>query len=355
MQKNKEATDNQIISKKNVVIWFIVAALVVIAIGLWILADASKKASNTVVFKVGSENVYLDEVNFAILQNIELLGLTAESVQGETLEDTVQVNELYKQSIIKDVMDYKVKCLIAQQQGSSLTEEDKVNIQQDAINYLSSVDARVLNKWEVQQELVEEVYEQRYLAAKLEKSVIQDVSIEEQRYCTVYIMLFPKIVMEGSNAYAKQEDGVTPILLSDEDIEQRKADAEAALLELRDGADEEETAAAYGVAEYSAEESNLIDSFEEPFLGEIKKLSDGECSPVIDTASCYAIVKMISENDEETASQIMQYYQADFQQELLEEKQVEWYEQLGIGQKPELVGKVWDKISLYDYMERMEE
>ena len=58
----------------------IAIVLVVAFIALWKLSGEDKKPSNQLVFTVGTEEVYLDEVNFCILQNVMNLGITAQSM-----------------------------------------------------------------------------------------------------------------------------------------------------------------------------------------------------------------------------------------------------------------------------------
>ena len=74
---------------------------------------------------------------------------------------------------------------------------------------------------------------------------------------------------------------------------------------------------------YSGEESNTPESFGEPFTEYAQSLKDGECSPVLETESCYAILKMITVNDEEIADQIMQHYRAEMEEEAVTEKKKE--------------------------------
>lgn len=355
-QKKKleeEQTAKQAKKKRETVITIVVvlAVLVIAFVGLWKLSGEDDKSSKQLAFTVGTEEVYMDEVNFCILQNTVDLGVDAEHLDSVTAEDGTSANDYYKQEILEMIMDYKVEYLIAKEQGITLTEEEEKEILLDVVEYMSKVNASTLNKWGVKQELVEEVYKQRYLAHKLEETVKNDVSAEDLTYCTVYLMLFPKVEMDEEGNYVTEEDGQTPILLSDEAIAQRKKDAEGALAELEEGADVVEVAEKYGVALYSGQESNTPDSFGEPFSDYAKKLKDGECSPLIDIASCYAIIQMIEDNNEELANQIREYYQVDLESDAVKEQREKWYEELGIGKEPVFEGKVWEKISLYDYVQ----
>ena len=75
----------------------------------------------------------------------------------------------------------------------------------------------------------------------------------------------------------------------------------------------------------------------------------------METASCYGILKMITENNEEIAEQIMGYYKSDLEQETIEENKTKWYEEAGAGSGAEFVGSTWENISLYDFVKYVEE
>ncbi len=351
-KKNTEEKKNHNKLIKNILFSIgIVVALVLAGFGLWKLSGEEDKPSNTLVFTIGSEEVYLDEVNFCILQNVLNLGITAQSMQGVTAEDGTDAATYYKQEILDLIMDYKVEYLVAKEQGITMTEEEEKQVQSDVVEYLGKIDARLLNQWGIGQDVVYEVYRQRYLASQLEQTVIEDVEVEDQNYCTIYMLLFPKVEMQEDGNYVAQEDGVTPVMLSDDEIKKRKEDAEQALAELKDGADVEAIAQQYGVEKYSSAESNMASSFGEPFTQYAESLKAGEYSPVLETESCYAIIKMIKENNEALASEVMKRYRADVAKEKLQEKRIEWREQLGVGKTPEFNSKIWEKISLYDYVQ----
>ena len=213
----------------------------------------------------------------------------------------------------------------------------------------------ILKQLGITQERVIEIYTQRYLAHALEESVIKDLKVEEQKYCTMYMLLFPKVETDANGDYVREDDGETPVMLSEEDIKKKKEDCEKAYEELKDGADIEEIAVKYGVSNVSGEESNLAESFEKPFSEYAVKLKEGEYSPILETASCYGILKMITENNEEIAEQIMGYYKSDLEQETIDENKTKWYEEAGAGSGADFVGSTWENISLYDFVKYVEE
>lgn len=351
-QKNDSDAKDKSKIKENILTGIVVLIMLAVAVfGLWKLSGESEKPANTLVFTVGTEEVYLDEVNLCVLQNMLSLGIAAEDMQNTTAEDGTGAADHYKQAILELIMDYKVAYMVAKEQGLSLTEEEKEQVRLDVVGYLGEVDARLLNAWGIEQERIEEVYMQRYLAHKLEETVTGEIQVDDQNYCTIYLMLFPKIEMLEDGNYATLEDGETPIMLSDEEIKQAKENADNAWKELQEGADVVEIAEKYNVQSFSGEESNLADSFDEPFKQYTKSLKENEYSPVLETESCYAIVKMVKENNAEIAEQILSYYKEDLKKEALEEQRTTWYEEMGIGQEPVYNGKIWDKLSLYDYVQ----
>ena len=89
---------------------------------------------------------------------------------------------------------------------------------------------------------------------------------------------------------------------------------------MKAGGDPAEIAKKYGVEAYSSEESNTPETFGEPFSDYAKKLKNGECTPVLDIESCYAIMQMVKVNNEQIASEIREYYQADMKDQALEYK-----------------------------------
>lgn len=350
-KENNEMQTRKLKTENIITVLVVLVVLIVAAFGLWKLSGESDKPSQMLVFTVGTEEVYQDEINLCILQNMIALGVDTEHLDTKKTEDGTPAAEHYKQQILEVIMDYKVECMIAKEQGITLTDEEEKEVLLDVVEYMSQVDARLLNHWGITQDLMEDVYRQRYLAHKLEETVRKEVEVDNVQYSTIYLMLFPKVEMNEDGSYVTEEDGETPVMLSDSAIKQRKEDADKALAELQDGADVVEVAKKYGVDSYSGEESNTPDSFGEPFSDCVKQLKQGEYSSVIDIQSAYAIVKMIEKNNEKLASEIREHYQTDLEKEAIEKNKVKWYEKLGIGSEPVFEGKLWENISLYDYVQ----
>lgn len=335
--------------RKEIVFTVIVALLflLIAALGLWKLSGVSDAPADKLVFTVGEEKVYLDEVNLFFLQNTVNLGITNASLDGTTAEDGTPAADYYKQEVLEVIVNNKMEYQLAKKRGITLTEMEQKEVRSDAVQFMGKMNGSVLKELGITQECVEESYRQRYLAKKLEDTVTEEIEINDQRFCTIYLLLFPKVEMT--------EDGQLGEKLSEETIAENKLAADAAYAELLEGADIEEVAKKYGVEEYSGEESNMAESFGEPFSEYAATLKKDEISPVLDTDSCYAVVKMVEENNEEFAEQILSYYRQDVEKEKLEEERKLWYEETGISEEPEFANKVWDAISFYDYSKYMED
>ncbi len=349
---NKKA--NRLHSRRLLYGTLIVLLAVIVAVIVRTVSKSNRGSDQIPVFRVGEETVFLDEVNLYLLQNVVNAGVTK-----DTLDQAMQTGEKTEEEYINDVfraiMDLKVENIVAAEKGISLTEDEKENIEKKAFDYIGSVDGHILYKFGITQELVAKTYTEQYLAKKLEDSVTEDIDVEEQRYCTIYKLYFPKVEMDENGDYVRAEDGKTPVMLSDDTIAEVKKNAEDAYEKILAGEDIAEIAKEYQVDMYSGEESNLTNSFEETFIPYVQTLKEGECSPIIELSSCYLIVKMMEWNNEEIANQILGYYRDDLEKEAAGEKKTEWYDEMGISQNPDFVGNAWKEISLYDYVQDVEE
>ncbi len=356
-KQNKNGNDSKEHSKhREIIITVVVVAVMVIlaAAGLWILSGEGNKPSDKLAFTVGEDRVYLDEVNFYILQNVVSQKITKDILDNTKAGDGTSAAEYYKQEILELIADNKIESRVAENRKLTITSEEESLIRSDAVEFMASINASVLNELGITQDMVLSVYRERYLAKKLENTVTDDIERESQKFCTIYLLLFPKLEMDEQGDYKKQEDGETPIMLSEDDIAKRKQDADSAYQDLKAGVPIEEIAEKYGVAAYSGEESNLTGSFGEPFSGYAESLKEGEYSPVLETESCYAILQVVKENNEQIAEQILSYYNQDVDKEAIKEEKKKWYEEIGV-EKPVLNKSVWENVSLYDFMQYVED
>lgn len=340
--------------KGSIVLCSFIGVAAILAFVLWLNRFAFYEPAEVKAFQVGEDMVYMDEVNFCILENMLDLGIDVEALQESVAED-MTADEFYKQNIMNAIMDYKVEAQMAKREGLVLTKEEKEDANKDVISFMETVDGGVLRELGITRDTIVDVYQQRYLAQKLVAQVTENLETEEVSYCTMYMLMFPKIKMTVDGNYVKNEDTGEPIMLSDEEISKREAEADTAYEELQSGADIEELAKKYGVEGFSGEESNTPESFGEPLSEYAKTLKEGEISPVIDISSCYVILKMINPNNKEMAEQIMGYYRSDLAEKAIEENKTKWYDEIGASQDKTWTSAAWKKVTLYDFVGYVEE
>lgn len=353
--KTEKLQDKKTVRNIILTVFAVVVVIVLLALGLWLLSEKSKTPEETVVMKVGDRDVYLDEVNLYCLENVTQLGITIDQLDTVTASDGTPAPEYYKREILDLILDTKITYMKAVEEGITLTKEEKSAIQSDAVEYMSNVSGSVTKKMGITMNTVLQSYEERYVVKKYGDELMSDVEVEEQQYCTIYMLLFPKVQVDEKGNYIKDSDGESAILLSEDEIKEKKADADAALLELQDGADIEEVAKEYGVDLVSGQESNLVGSFGDPFDEYAGTLKEGELSPVLEIESCYAIIQMVEENNEDLAQQITSHYREEKEKEEMSQFLASWYEEYGIDKDNVLVGSAWDKLSLYDFAQYVEE
>ena len=358
MENNRKKISKQNTKKNSnrltLCVIFCIALIVLGAVIVWAVSKPNRGSDQTPVFRVGEETVYLDEVNLYLLQNVMNAGVTKASLD-QAIESGRKTEEEYINDVLCVIRDLKVENIVAREQGISLTEEENDTIQQKASEYIGNIDGRLIKKFDITQELAARMYKEQYLARKLEDSFTKDIDVEEKRYCTIYKLFFPKVEMDENGDYVRAEDGKTPVMLSNDAIAKAKKNAEDAYEKILAGEDIAEIAKEYQVDAYSGEESNLTDNFEEPFDQYVDTLKEGECSPIIELSSCYLIVKIMEWNNEEAVNQILDYYKNDLEKDAVTQKKSEWYDETGIQQTLDFVGDTWRQISLYDYVQDMEE
>ncbi|MDD6069986.1 MAG: peptidyl-prolyl cis-trans isomerase [Clostridiales bacterium] len=340
--------------KRSIVLCTFIVAAAILAFVLWLNRFVFYEPADVKAFQVGENMVYMDEVNFCILESVLDLEIDAKALEENVAED-MTADEFYKQNIMNAIMDYKVEEEMAKREGLVLTKEEKEQANKDVISFMETVDGGVLRELGITRDTIVEVYQQRYLAQKLETQVTENLEAEEVSYCTMYMLMFPKIKMDADGNYVKDEDTGEPIMLSDEEISKRKAEADTAYEELKSGADIEELAKKYGIESFSGEESNTPESFGEPFSDYAKTLKEGEVSPVLDISSCYVVLKMMNPNNKEMAEQIRGYYRNDLAQKTIEENKTKWYDEIGVSQDETWTSAAWKKVTLYDFVGYVEE
>ena len=153
-RKKKEPNQRNRHLETVITVAIVVILVVLAAAGLWILSGEGNRPSDKLVFTVGEEKVYLDEVNFCILQNMVNLRITADALNNTTAQDGTGAAEYYKQEILDLITDYKVEAMVAEKRGMLLSKEEESSVRNDAVQFMGSVNAGVLNELGITQDMV---------------------------------------------------------------------------------------------------------------------------------------------------------------------------------------------------------
>lgn len=354
--KNEKKETVQLNNKHGMPVFIIACAviLIVVVAGLWYLSGEGRKPGDLVAFTVGESEVYMDEVNLYCLENMVNLGISSKDLDETTASDGTSANDYYKNEIMELIIDNKISYQKACKEGVTLTKDEEAKIESDVSDYMGRIKGTILSEYGITRDTIYNSYRERYMANKQIQAVKDEVTVEDQRYCTLYMLMFPKVYTDESGQVQKDDSGAATLLPEDE-IQQRKKDADEAYSQLLEGADIEEVAKKYGVEAFSGEESNLEDSFGDKFNSYAKTLKAGEYSPVIDADSSFVIIKMVEENNQALADQILSYYKADVEKEAVEKAVEEWYTQFNVSRGHVMPTSSFKRLSLYDFTKYAEE
>lgn len=249
------------------------------------------------VFRIGESSCSLPEV-MVYLTNMQN---QYESIYGTQIWErkigTETLEKKVKDVVLARLAQIKTMNLLAQQRGTTLSEEEEAAALEAAREYVASLNESEINAMEIDEEIVCRLYREYALANKVYNEIIQDtnpeISDDEARTVTVS-QIFVK-------TYALS--GVGERIPYTEESKQAAYDKIKNIQKmLREGEAFDELAARY------SENGQLTVSFRkgemEPQYEEVAfELGNEEVSGIIETESGYYIIKCISTLDREQTDQ----------------------------------------------------
>ncbi len=306
----------------------------------------NKNASEVEVLKVGDQKVYLDELNLYGLQYAYTFGLTEENLLS--LYSETQTNDAYnKEQLLTQIRQAKIEYQTAKEKGIELTDEESEAIETGVTNFMNSMDAGMLEYFGITEDTVRKSFTEQMYNTALEGSVKHTGDSSDYQCNTIYYLTFLTVQMEGESV-VNDADG-NPVALDDAAKAKMKEKADAALVELQNGAEPADVAKKYEVTVSSGEESNIIGAYPDEFDAVMVGMKDGEISEVFETEYGYNIVKMITADDKEFAEYFNTYYNSQLDDTALKEEQQKWYASVKIDAEKDLVGDTWERFSLLPY------
>lgn len=323
------------------VIWLLV--LVILTLSVLAFIKLKKKR----VFTIGSEKVYADEVSFYALQyaynyHISNVDMLYEYYDGETTYE-----EQYKNGVKQVIADTKVMYICALQQGLSLSEENKGEIQKEVEETLSNI-GDYLKKFGINEALVTKVLTEQKYAQLLKQTVLSEQE-SDGKYFHTYNLLFPTVKTDTEGIIVTNEDG--SLVPENEADKQKQYELAMKALELsKTGMSMEDIAKELDVTGTAGDIYGSMEDYDsQKYLEEVCRMSENEISEIVETVYGYNVFYLISKEDEEYAAQMTE------REELLEntasyENQLEKWRQAADLDERKLESEAWEAFTMKDYV-----
>jgi foldase protein PrsA len=221
-----------------------------------------------------------------------------------------------KSSVLDDIHElYTLKNHMADY-GVSLTDEETQAIADAAKAFLDANDAAMLKEIGADQDTVVEYLTLYTIQSKMKAAIKAEADTtvtDEEANMRAYTML----CFSTAGSYDSDYNYVE---LTDDEVAEVEAEAEAAYAALSSPADIEAVAEAYGLTAtngtYDADDTTLADEVKTALDG----LSEGEMSDLVTTDSGYYILRLDAETDEEATE--------TNRESIIEEKQNDYYDEI---------------------------
>lgn len=203
----------------------------------------------------------------------------------------ITLTEQIKDICIARLAQIKAMNLLAENRAIELSDEEKGNCKKAAEKYVDSLSENERNEYEIDEKLVENMYEEYMLSQKtydeLTRNVNPEISDDEARTITVKHILF-KSYMTDTNGERLEIPDAKKFSI--------KSKARKVLSELQSGADFDAMAEKYNEDKetvYSFGKGTMPESFEMAAF----KLNTDELSEIVETEYGFHIIKCVSTFD----------------------------------------------------------
>lgn len=269
-------------------------------------SDLSKEATEKVaVFTIGKQPVYLNEVwiyaktiqqeyekNYGSgIWSVELLNESGEAQTVETIT---------KEDIIEEILQVKVLVYKADSFGIALSQEETLQIQQQAEAFMSGLTDADVAETGVTLELAVQVYQENAIAGKVYERIMREgnveVSDEQCRQTKIYDLYFPTYLEIGEDDFIA--------LTEDEKATQFNTASEAynRVTDTEDSLSIETAAYDYGCRNsdfYTMSYDEYVERYGQEITDQLYALKDGEYLGVVESKYGYHIFRMIALTDAE--------------------------------------------------------
>ncbi|MBE5944304.1 MAG: hypothetical protein E7258_05235 [Lachnospiraceae bacterium] len=315
-----------------------------------------ENSSETKALVVGDRDVFLDEVFVYTFQNIYLRGTPS---TDWTENHSISV----KQEVISSIRETKILHKVAVDNGYTLDESDYETVDLTSSNYEATFGEELLKKYGITHETIYMVFEEQALVSKFETEIKNDMGrkitadLTEQykdfQFNTLYYMMFPTVEKDENDEPKLDENG-NVIPLPEADKLAIKEQAEAAVEEIRGGADYLEVAEKYGITSYCSETSGYMGSYSDEINTALKDLGDGDCTDIMEGELGYTVIYVITADDESLKTNYVNMLAGEATDGEYEILRNNWLATVEIDAKGDMEGTVWDDVVILDIVKDFE-
>lgn len=312
--------------------------------------------ADTKVMVIGEYDVYLDELLVYAFQNLYLRGSSVESWSDEA-------DISAKKEILSSIRETKILYDVATKNDCTLDESDMEVVETTSNNFINTFGTDMLDEYGISEEVVKTVFAEQAVVSKFETEIKNDMGktinddfmegYVDYSFNSIYYMVFPTIAQDDAGDPMLNEDG-SYVELSDEERNAARADAEAAIEELRGGADYLETAEKYGITDFCTETSGYIGSYSDELNEALKDMKNGECTDIMEGTLGYIVVYMISADDETLKEQYVYYLAKDYTDDQYDILRNNWLATIEIDAEGDMEGTVWEDYPLINIVDEFE-
>lgn len=316
------------------------------------------EAKNTKALVIGDYDIDLDELTLYAMQEITMYGVTSDSL---TDDKTIEQNKEYALSLLRQ---NKIIYNVAINNDASLDDSDMEYINTTIDAFKKKMGQKVLDAYGISDEVINKVFQEQGLVSKFQNDIKNDMGqkiqndledkYKDTKFYTYYYMLFPTVEIDDSGN-PKKDDNDNYIYVSDDKKKEAKANAEAALKELKAGSGYEDVADKYGVKEYSSEQTGFDGAYSDENMNKkMASLKNNECLDVVDDTLGYSVIQMINCDDTSYKESYINYYTSDTLSSQYEKLQNTWLATIPVDQENDLEGTVWKDYDFKKLVQNLE-
>ncbi len=303
--------------------------------------NSSKNPEKVLVMKVGDREIYLNAVNYYALSVIEAMGITEGTDMSAAYNDTYPtMDDAVKAQLLLQIRQTAILYQKAEEKGITLNDDQKKEVEDLVAQYKEKYDADTLKKLGIDDALLTEMYTQYKVIRTMENQMASELSgSETEDYGTIETLAFPTVILDGSGNVVTDDDGNYQYL-SEEEMSQKKIQAQEALEKAKNGESFEDLIEEYDLSSTSGTTHATTASLQTTY-----GLKDGEISDVLEEDFGYLIVHMVSQKDDDYTGMVKTYNS----NQAVQNQESQWFNDYQISDD-DLVQDVWDAFTFQDFV-----